>query len=73
MTKKRGYKTNEINITVLFEGGWGRGGGLYIYTQLPKRPNMVHRLLLNKDPVQAIHHCPVTELHGKVMNKPCNE
>lgn len=29
--KRRGYKTNEINITVLF------GGGLYIYTQIPQK------------------------------------
>lgn len=41
-TKKRGYKTDEINITVLFEGG---GGTLHLYTSA-KKPNVVHRLLL---------------------------
>lgn len=32
---KTGYKTNETNITVFVK--------LYIYTQAPKKPNMVHR------------------------------
>lgn len=41
LTKKRGYKTDEINITVLFEGG----GTLHLYTST-KKPNVVHRLLL---------------------------
>lgn len=42
LMKKSGYKTNEINITVLFRGG----GALHLYKST-KKPYVVHRPLLN--------------------------